>query len=355
MFPIEWREDRVRILDQTRLPQEEVYLELTTPEGVALAIMELKVRGAPAIGVAAAYGMALGARKIRAKTAEEFQAKLQPVKETLAKTRPTARNLFWALERMEKVAQSGTEVSQIQAALVNEAVKIHREAREADDKLSSLGAELIPEGATVLTHCNTGVLATGGYGTALGVIKKAWEAGKKIRVLATETRPLLQGARLTCWELQKARIPATLITDSMAGYFLSQGKLNVVIVGADRIAANGDTANKIGTYTLAVLAKENNVPFYVAAPTTTIDPEVPSGAQIPIEERSPREVTHFQGVCCTPEGVQVANPAFDVTPHRYITAIITEKGILKKPFGEGIGRVLSGETPAETGNVLRLF
>ena len=233
---------------------------------------------------------------------------------------------------MQQVAEAGNDVEQIKTALVDEAVKIHTEEAEATRKLSQLGAELIRDGFTVLTHCNTGALATTGYGTALGVIRQATEQGKKVKVLATETRPLLQGARLTIWELKKANIPATLITDSMAGYFMQQGEINCVIVGADRISSNGDTANKIGTYSLAVLARENGIPFYVAAPTTTIDQSLASGDETPIEQRSPTEVTHIQGVSIAPEGTDAANPAFDITPHRYITAIITEKGIIKEPY-----------------------
>jgi methylthioribose-1-phosphate isomerase len=233
---------------------------------------------------------------------------------------------------MERAAESGKDVEQIKKALVAEAIAIHSEEAEATLKLSQLGAELIEDGFTILTHCNTGPLATASYGTALGVIRQAWEQGKKLKVIATETRPLLQGARLTAWELKKANIPFTLITDSMAGYFMSKGDIDCVIVGADCIASNGDTANKIGTYTLAVLAKENGIPFYVAAPTTTIDPALASGAEIPIEQRSPDEITHIQGVAIAPEGIEVANPAFDVTPHPYITAIITESGIIREPY-----------------------
>jgi len=284
--------------------------------------------------------VALGALKIDSVTREEFQDKLESVVGAIADTRPTARNLFRALERMRQVAEATKNIAQIKAALVDEAVKIHAEEVEATKKLSEFGAELIKDGSTVLTHCNTGPLATTGYGTALGVIIKANEQGKNIKVLATETRPLLQGARLTTWELKKAGIPVTLIADSAAGYFMRQGEIDCVIVGADRIAANGDTANKIGTYTLAVLAKENKIPFYVAAPTTTIDPALASGEEIPIEQRNAEEVTPIQGVCIAPEGVAAANPAFDVTPHRYITALITEKGIIRGNYGEGIKGIL---------------
>ena len=333
---VEWLGDRVRILDQTRLPHQEVYLELSDYQSLASAIVELKIRGAPAIGVAGSYGIALGTLKIEAKSREEFLEGFQRIVSTIAATRPTARNLFWAIERMQKVAAAGKDTDQTKKALVDEAIKIQAEEAEATEKLSQHGAELIQDKFTVLTHCNTGALATAGYGTALGVIMKAKEQGKKIEVLVTETRPLLQGARLTTWELKQANIPFTLITDSMAGYFMSREKVDCVIVGADRIAANGDTANKIGTYSLAVLAKENGIPFYVAAPTTTIDLSLSSGEKIPIEQRSPDEVTHLQGVSIAPEGTKAKNPAFDLTPHSYITAIITENGIIREPYGEGL-------------------
>ena len=332
--PIQWLGDRVKILDQTMLPRKEVYLELSHYQDIASAIVELKIRGAPAIGILGAYAIALGALKIEARSKDEFVEKLQGIISTIADTRPTAKNLFLAIERMEHVAATGKDTEQIKKALVEEAVKIHAEEAEATRKLSQLGAELIPDNSTILTHCNTGALATGGYGTALGVIKQAKEQGKNIKVLATETRPLLQGARLTTWELMKADIPFTLITDSMAGYFISRGEVSCVIVGADRIAANGDTANKIGTYPLAVLAMEHGVPFYVAAPTTTIDLSLASGDEIPIEQRSPEEVTHVQGVSIAPEGTEALNPAFDITPHYYITAIITDNGIIREPYVE---------------------
>ncbi|MDD4858786.1 MAG: S-methyl-5-thioribose-1-phosphate isomerase [Dehalococcoidales bacterium] len=339
--PIEWLGDKVRLLDQTRLPGEEIYIETDDYRVVAEAIKELKVRGAPAIGIAGAYGVALGALKIEAASPEEFRARLAEVISTIAGTRPTARNLFGALEYLQKAAQTGKSVAQIRNNIIAAAITIHEEEAAATHKLSEYGAELIQDGDTILTHCNTGPLATTGYGTALGVIIRAHEQGKIVKVFADETRPLLQGARLTCWEAQKAGIPVTLITDSMAGYFLNRGYINSVITGADRIAANGDTANKIGTYSLAVLAKENGVPFYIAAPTTTIDPCIVTGAQIPIEQRSPDEVTHVQGVSLAPAGVAAANPAFDVTPHKYITAIITEKGIIRKPYKAGIKSITS--------------
>jgi methylthioribose-1-phosphate isomerase len=339
MKAIEWRGDRVIILDQTRLPRKEVYLELSRPREIASAIAGLKIRGAPAIGVAGGYAIALGALRITASAKAGFIKELKDIIQTIASTRPTARNLFRALERMEQTAESVQDVEQIKKALVAEAIAIHNEEAEATLKLSKLGASLIKDGSTVLTHCNTGPLATAGYGTALGVIIQAHQQGKKLKVIATETRPLLQGARLTAWELKQAGIPFTLITDSMAGYFMSKGEIDCVIVGADRIAANGDTANKIGTYSLAVLAKENNIPFYVAAPLTTVDPALASGDEIPIEFRSPDEVTHIQGVSIAPEGVEALNPAFDVTPHPYISAIITDGGIIRAPFGEGIRKI----------------
>jgi methylthioribose-1-phosphate isomerase len=339
MKVIEWVGNKVRLLDQTRLPQNEVYIELRRYQDIAAAIRELKIRGAPAIGVAAAYGIVLGALEINARSRENFLEKLQSVSRNLIATRPTARNLFWAVARMERVANTGTDILQIKNLLAAEAIKIQSEQGEADKRLSELGASLIPDGATILTHCNTGALATAGYGTALGAILQAKEQGKNIKVLVTETRPLLQGARITTWELKRTGIPFTLITDSMAGYFMARGEVTCVFVGADRIAANGDTANKIGTYSLAVLAMEHGIPFYVAAPISTIDPSTPSGADIPIEMRSPDEVTHIMGVPITPKGVEAANPAFDITPARYITAIITEKGILKEPYIEEIKKV----------------
>jgi methylthioribose-1-phosphate isomerase len=337
--PIAWLGNKVRLIDQTKLPQEEVYLELSTYQEVAQAIKEMKIRGAPAIGVASAYGIALGALEIKANSKDELMTKLKGMIQTIEATRPTARNLFMSTGRLLKVAEAVDSVDRIKEALVKEAVKIHSEEASATRSLSRFGAELIADGATILTHCNTGSLATTGYGTALGVIKYAHEQDKKIRVFATETRPRLQGARLTTWELKQAKIPFTLITDSMAGHFMGRGEINCVIVGADRIALNGDTANKIGTYSLAVLAMEHGIPFYIAAPTTTIDMSLASGAEIPIEERSPDEVTHIQGISIAPEGIKAANPAFDVTPHLYITAIITEKGIVKEPYVERLGKI----------------
>jgi len=340
MKPIEWLGKKLKIIDQTQLPGKLAFLELRAYTEVVAAIKGMKVRGAPAIGVAAAYGIALGAQDIKADTKAKFLSQFDKILKAFAAARPTAVNLFRAIDRMKKVAETAGDVAETKQALIVEAKKIHAEEEVATRRLSQLGAGLIKNGFTVLTHCNAGALATAGYGTALGVIKAAWEQGKKIEVIATETRPLLQGACLTTWELMQENIPVTLITDSMAGYFLSRGKVNCVIVGADRIAANGDTANKIGTYTLAVLAKENSIPFYVAAPTSTIDFSLSSGAEIPIEERNPEEITSIKGVRLAPKGVTAANPAFDITPHRYITAVITEKGIFRKPYVDKLQKLL---------------
>ena len=340
--PIQWVDGKVKIIDQTRLPAELVYLEITDQTAMAEAICQLRVRGAPALGIAAAYGLVLGAQRIKADTPGEFLVKLDQVSGGLAATRPTAVNLFYALRRLMEVANRCKSIEEIQKVLLKEANLIAREEEAANRQFGIYGSELIKDDETILTHCNAGALATGGYGTALGVIYAAWESGKKLQVFATESRPLLQGARLTAWELTQMNIPVTLITDNMAGYFLKQQKIDLVIVGADRIAANGDVANKIGTYSLAVLAMENGVPFYVAAPITTIDMSIASGDQIPIEERSPEEVTHLQGVTIAPAGVKVANPAFDVTPHHYITAIITEKGIIREPYEARLRKVVVG-------------
>jgi methylthioribose-1-phosphate isomerase len=332
MKPVEWLGNKLKIIDQTQLPDKLAFLELRNYADVVAAIKQMKVRGAPAIGVAAAYGIALGARDIKTDSKAKFLSQFDKILKAFAAARPTAANLFRAIDQMKRAAETAGDVPGIKQLLIAEAKKIHAEEEAATRRLSQLGAELIKDGSTILTHCNAGALATAGYGTALGVIKAAREQGKKIEVIATETRPLLQGACLTAWELMQEKIPVTLITDSMAGYFLSRGKVDCVIVGADRIAANGDTANKIGTYTLAVLAKENGVPFYVAAPTSTIDLSLKSGDRIPIEERNPEEVTSIKGVHLAPKGVTAANPAFDITSHKYITAIITEGGIIRESF-----------------------
>lgn len=333
---IEWTDEGVVMIDQRRLPTHELYPIFKTHDEVAIAIENMVVRGAPAIGVAAAMGIALGMKNSAAESLDEFDKDFNQVCERLLVTRPTAVNLFWAVERMRWAfkhgRRDGASSDQIRKLLVSEALAIHREDVESNQRMGAFGAELIPDNGTVLTHCNAGALATAGFGTALGVIRAAVEAGKKIRVFADETRPFLQGARLTAWELAKENIPVTLITDSMAGHFLKAGEVDCVIVGADRIAANGDVANKIGTYMVAVAAHENNIPFYVAAPLSTVDLSLSSGDQIPIESRADEEVTHFHGQQVAPEGVKVANPAFDVTPHRYVSAIITDAGVAHEPY-----------------------
>ncbi len=333
---VEWTGEAVRLLDQRRLPTEETYQDYADPEAVAVAIEQMVVRGAPAIGVTAAYGVALAARRWAGATAAEFRSAMEGVFERFARTRPTAVNLFWALDRMRRVIQGAPDPARAAEALEAEARAIEAEDLEACRAMGRFGAELLPDPATVLTHCNAGALATAGYGTALGVIRAAAEAGKRVRVLADETRPFLQGARLTAWELRKDGIPVTLITDSMAGYRMKRGGVDAVVVGADRITRSGDVANKIGTYTLAVLAREHGVPFYVAAPLSTVDFELSSGDEIPIEERDPAEVTHCGGARVAPEGVDVWNPAFDVTPARLVTAIVTERGVARPPYTESL-------------------
>ncbi len=326
---IEWTPSGVVMIDQTRLPRETVFVTCRTYVEVADAIRNMIIRGAPAIGVAAAMGVAIGALQ-----SESLDADMPVICETLAKTRPTAVNLFWAIDRMKRVYADVRHLplSDIRERLVSEAQKVRAEDIAINKAIGSFGADLVPDGKTVLTHCNAGALATAGFGTALGVIRAAVQQGKKIDVFADETRPFLQGARLTAWELQRDGIETTLITDNMAGHFLKSGRIGCVVVGADRIAANGDVANKVGTYGVAVLAKENNVPFYVAAPISTLDLTLRSGDLIPIEERSAREVTHVQGVHVAPDGIKVANPAFDVTPNRYVSAIITERGVARAPY-----------------------
>ena len=334
---IRWTDVGVVMIDQTRLPREEVYVICTDHEQVAEAIRSMVIRGAPAIGVAAAMGIALGMR-----TAESEQ-EFNQICSTLAGTRPTAVNLFWAIERMRGCYAElrAQPIEEIRAKLIAEAQQIRLEDIAINECIGRNGAPLVPDGKTVLTHCNAGALATAGYGTALGVIRSAVASGKKIDVFAGETRPFLQGARLTVWELQHDQIPATLITDNMAGHFLQSGRIGSVIVGADRIAANGDVANKIGTYSIAVLANENRVPFYVAAPVSTLDLTLASGRDIPIEHRGATEVTHVFGVPVAPEGTAVENPAFDVTPNRYITAIITERGVARPPYSESLRKLLT--------------
>jgi len=366
---IEWTDDGVRMIDQLKLPAQEVYVTCRTYQEVAEAIRSMVIRGAPAIGVAAAMGLALGVKNSGARTIPELRAEFEKIAETLSKTRPTAVNLFWAVKRVrgvfdqalalaadgatravaavspppptkdrrsETAATEAAIIETVKARLTEEAQRILAEDIAINEAMGKHGAALMPDSGTVLTHCNAGALATGGYGTALGVIRAAVAAGKKINVFADETRPFLQGARLTAWELAKDSIPVTLITDNMAGHFMKAGEIKAAIVGADRIAANGDVANKIGTYSVAVLAKENQIPFYVAAPLSTIDLSLASGDQIPIEERTPSEVTHWAGVATAPENVPARHPAFDVTPHRYITAIITERGIGREPYTESL-------------------
>ncbi|MCM3878541.1 MAG: S-methyl-5-thioribose-1-phosphate isomerase [Vicinamibacterales bacterium] len=337
MLPtIEWNDEGVVMIDQRKLPGAEVYVTCKSPKEVARAIKTMVIRGAPAIGVAAAMGLALGVRSSKATGTQKLATEFYRVCEVMAATRPTAVNLFWAIDRMKRVfaesAGAGQSVDQIKVRLESEARMIHDEDVASCRAMGAHGATLVPETARVLTHCNAGALATAGYGTALGVIRGAVELGKKVVVMADETRPFLQGARLTAWELTRDGIDTTVITDNMSGAIMRAGEIDLVVVGADRIAANGDVANKIGTYTVAVLAKEHGIPFYVAAPISTIDLATPDGSTIPIEERNAREVTHVGPTRITPAAAHVRNPAFDVTPNRYVTAIITERGIARAPY-----------------------
>lgn len=338
---VEWTKEGIRMLDQRLLPAEEKYLTLRSYDEVAEAIQKMVVRGAPAIGVSAAMGLALGASQSIGMSVSDLEDDFNYMCDVMSKTRPTAVNLFWAIERMRqkfKTASAETkDVKEIKKTLVAEALKIFEEDIEANRAIGRHGADLIKDGATVLTHCNAGALATAGdYGTALGVVRGARDAGKRVAVIADETRPFLQGLRLTAWELAKDDIPVTVITDNMAGHVMSSGKVDVVVVGADRIAANGDTANKIGTYMVAVLADRHKIPFYVAAPITTLDLSIASGDLIPIEERDGKEITHIAGSQLGPEGLVVENPAFDITPSELIAAIITDKGVARAPYGESL-------------------
>jgi methylthioribose-1-phosphate isomerase len=341
MIPtLTWTPEGVRFIDQTKLPLEESYVLATTYEQVAEIIVTMVVRGAPAIGVSAAYGIALGTQNTQAKTAQEFTPEFERICKRLGATRPTAVNLFWAIDRMKalfaKLLASHTPLAQIQEKILTEAHAMYEEDIAACKTMGAFGGELLPEEGGVLTHCNAGALATCGYGTALGVIRAAVEQGKRIHVYADETRPFLQGARLTAWELMADGIATTVICDNMAASLMRAGKIQAVVVGADRIAANGDTANKIGTYNVAILAKEHSIPFYVAAPWSTIDLATATGDAIPIEERPQVEVTHHAGKQLTPNGVGICNPAFDVTPAKYVTAIITERGVLRAPYHESL-------------------
>ena len=345
--PIAWTDKGVVMLDQRRLPLEEVSYTYTDYREVAKAIRDMVIRGAPAIGVAAAMGVAIGVLKSSAASVDALKAELPEICDTLAKTRPTAVDLFWALERMkgrfQELLESHADLSTIRNAMVTEAKDVHREKLASDLAIGRYGAEFMPKNGQVMTQCNAGALATAGIGTALGVIRVAFEQGRKLHVLVPETRPYLQGARLTAWELHRGGIPLTLITDNMVGHFLKTGKVGAIVTGADRIAANGDTANKIGTYQIAVLARENNVPFYVAAPISTFDLSIPDGDHIPIEERSPEEVTHIQGIRIAPD-VPAAHPAFDVTPNRYIRAIFTERGVATAPYMESLKKLAAAPT-----------
>jgi methylthioribose-1-phosphate isomerase len=341
MLPtIAWDDDGVVMVDQRKLPASEVYVRCRTAAEVAKAIRAMVIRGAPAIGVAAAMGIALGMSRSKATGTRQFAAEFQKTCDLMAATRPTAVNLFWAIERMKRTfsegAHAGEGVEQLKARLAGEARCLHDEDVASCRAIGRVGAGLLPDGAKVLTHCNAGALATAGYGTALGVIRGAVEAGKRVTVLAGETRPFLQGARLTAWELIKDGIDTTVITDNMAGAMMQTGHVDLVVVGADRIAANGDTANKIGTYSVAVLAHVHQIPFYVAAPWSTVDLATPDGTRIPIEERSAREVTHVGGSQLAPAGASIRNPAFDVTPHRYIAAIVTDRGVIRPPFADNL-------------------
>jgi methylthioribose-1-phosphate isomerase len=353
MLPTIAREgDAVVMIDQRKLPAEEVYVRCKTAPEVARAIRTMVIRGAPAIGVAAAMGIAIGMRQSKATGTQKFAAEFHKICELMAATRPTAVNLFWAIDRMKRrfaaAAQAGESVDQIKERLDREAQAIHDEDVASCRAMGQFGADVVPQEARILTHCNAGALATAGYGTALGVIRGAVEQGKRVAVFADETRPFLQGARLTAWELVRDGIETTVITDNMTGALMNQGKVDLVVVGADRIAANGDTANKIGTYGVAVLAREHNIPFYVAAPLSTIDLNTPDGSHIPIEERTKKEVTHVAGSQLAPEGALIWNPAFDVTPHRFIAGIITERGIFRAPYTESLKRAFEEQQPAAT-------
>jgi methylthioribose-1-phosphate isomerase len=334
--PIQWDDGVLKLLDQTRLPLEQITIEIRDYRAATNAIRDMQVRGAPAIGVTAAYAVVLAASEVQAGDHAGFMASLKAAGALIEAARPTAVNLHWAVQRMLQVAESVPDLKQMADTLLAEAQRIQEDDEAINRRMGDLGKDLIPEGSSVLTHCNAGALATAAFGTAVGVIRASWEAGRRFEVFNTETRPFLQGARLTAWEFQQLGIPSTLIVDSAAGMLMRQGRIGCVITGADRIAANGDTANKIGTYSLAVLARENGIPFYVAAPISTVDLSLSSGDEIQIEERASVEVTHFQGQPTAPVGVEALNPAFDVTPHRYIEAIVTENGVCRSPYLESL-------------------
>jgi len=340
MFSVKWNGDSVTILDQRLLPSKEVYNTYRHFCDVADSIRNMETRGAPVIGITAAMGIALASKNIQLTGIEKFRDEMNRVCDLFAATRPTAVNLFAAINRMKKIIQQGADIPTLQSLLEKEAVALYNEDIEINKSIGKNGSRYLSDGDVVMTHCNAGALATGGYGTALGVVRRAVEEGKKIQVYACETRPYLQGARLTTWELSHDKIPVTLITDSMSGYFMKTGVIKKVIVGADRVAANGDVANKIGTYTHAVLAKEHGIPFYVAAQMSTLDPGAKTGDDIPIEERGVEEVAYIMGQQIAPEGIFIRNPAFDITPAKYITAIITENGVIENPASQGIGRLL---------------
>lgn len=341
IIPVKWNDEGVEMLDQRLLPTEEKWLMLKTYNDVADGIRDMVVRGAPAIGVSAAYGIALGAKQFVGTNIDDLEDELDYICDVIGKTRPTAVNLFWAIDRMKRTFQKakaeGKSVSETKQILLDDAKAIHEEDIESQRLIAQFGGELIEDNSTVLTHCNAGALATGGvWGTALGVIRGAVNQGKNVSVIADETRPYLQGARLTAWELLQDNIPVTLITDNMSGHVMKKGRVQAVVVGSDRIAANGDVANKIGTYMVAVLAKQHGIPFYVAAPLSTVDLNCPTGDQIPIEERDIREITHVKDIQLAPEGIDVSNYAFDVTPNELVTAIITEQGVARAPYAESL-------------------
>ena len=337
-----WVSGNLRLLDQTRLPHQEVVLDLDDYRQVVKAIKDMQVRGAPALGVAAAYAMAMAVRQIAQEGGDHFLPRLKEASQEIAAARPTAVNVTWAVERMLALAEAIQDPTEASRRLLAEAKAIQAEDVAVNQRIGWHGAHLLADGDSVLTHCNTGALATAGYGTALGVIRAAWEEGRRFQVFHTETRPFLQGARLTAWELVQLGIPATMVVDSAAGLLIKEHTVRCVVVGADRIAANGDTANKIGTYTLAVIARENDIPFYVAAPTSTVDLRVSSGDEIPIEERKSTEVTHLDGMRTAAQGIEVRNPAFDITPHRYISAIITEEGVVRDPYTANLASIVAG-------------